>query len=334
MSPRQLWPAVILLLITTWSWGGMFPVAKPMLDILDPFFMTLIRFTLTALGLLLILFCVEGRKAFSFDGRMLKLLFLGTLGFACFNLLAFNGLVHSKPEHGAVIMATQPMIAVLLTWVLRGMKPGAFTMGTILTAFAGVFLVITGGDIERAFGGGKIIWDLLFFIGATFWVAYTLGAQSFHTWSPLRYTAITAGLGCLSIALVSFGLTAAGLLSVPEWATLVELRWSLAYLVVPAGIMAVLFWNIGIKRLGPINGVLFINFVPVSAFTIGAIQGHKITLTELIGAAMVMAALVANNLYVRSRMKRSQGNDNLGEGESTQHDELPANSATARPDNA
>ncbi|SEG07886.1 DMT family transporter [Marinobacterium lutimaris] len=330
MTSSRLWPAVVLLLITTWSWGGMFPVAKPMLDILDPFFMTLIRFSLTALGLLLILFCVEGRKAFNFEGRLLRLLFLGTLGFACFNLLAFNGLVHSKPEHGAVIMATQPMIAVLLTWVMRGLKPGAFTLGTILVAFAGVFLVITGGDIERAFGGGKIIWDLLFFTGATFWVAYTLGAQSFHSWSPLRYTAITAGLGCLSIALVSFGLTAVDMLSIPEWNTLVELRWSLAYLVIPAGIMGVLFWNMGIKKLGPINGVLFINFVPVSAFTIGAIQGHKITPTEVIGAAMVMTALIANNLYVRSRMKRSQGSNR----DSEQNDELPLRPVTAKPDNA
>ncbi|TCK08693.1 DMT family transporter [Marinobacterium mangrovicola] len=330
MTSSRLWPAVLLLLITTWSWGGMFPVAKPMLDILDPFFMTLIRFSLTALGLLLILFCVEGRKAFSFEGRLLKLLFLGTLGFACFNLLAFNGLVHSKPEHGAVIMATQPMIAVLLTWVMRGLKPGAFTLGTILVAFAGVFLVITGGDIERAFGGGKIIWDLLFFVGAMFWVAYTLGAQSFHTWSPLRYTAITAGLGCFSIALISFGLTAAGMLSIPDWNTLVELRWSLAYLVIPAGIMGVLFWNIGIKKLGPINGVLFINFVPVSAFTIGVVQGRSFSAEEVIGAILVMSALIANNLYVRARMKRSTGDDD----QSQRNNEQPANRATARPDNA
>ncbi|WP_432695552.1 DMT family transporter [Marinobacterium sp. YM272] len=305
MTQRSIWPAILLLLLTTCSWGGMFPVAKPMLESMDPFTLTLIRFVPTSAGLLLILFCVEGRQAFRFDGRLLRLIFLGTLGFACFNLLAFNGLQNTKPEHGAVIMATQPMIAVLITWIYRGLRPGTFTLASIGTAFAGVFLVITGGDIERAFGGGKVLWDLLFFAGATCWVCYTLGAQSFHDWSPLRYTAITSLFGTCSIAAITLGLVAADQVSLPEWSTLVEMRWQFAYLILPTGIMAVLFWNTGIKMLGPINGVLFINFVPVSAFTIGIIQGHSITAAEVTGAGLVMAALIANNLYVRSRIRHS-----------------------------
>lgn len=306
MTPRQLWPAVLLLLIATCSWGGMFPVAKPLLLQLDPFYMTFIRYSATALVLLVILLILEGRKPFSFDGRLPRLFFLGTLGFAGFNLLAFNGLIHTKPQHAAVIMATQPMIAVLMTWVTRGLRPGAFTLGTIVAAFIGVFLVITGGDISHAFGGSKIGWDLMLLAGAVCWVGYTLGAQSFPSWSPLRYTTITAILGSVSVGLITLGLTLKGTLSVPTWDTLVDLRWSIAYLIIPGGVMAVLSWNIGIKLLGPINGVLFINFVPVSAFTIGVLQGRSFSLGEVIGAGIVMAALIANNLYVRARLAHSQ----------------------------
>ena len=106
--PNQLF-AVLLLLIATVSWGAMFPVAKPALAVIDPYYLTLIRYAPAGLVFLLILALVEGRRALSLEGRLPLLFGLATLGFAGFNLLAFTGLAHSRPEHAAVIMATMPM---------------------------------------------------------------------------------------------------------------------------------------------------------------------------------------------------------------------------------
>ncbi len=288
-----------LLLAATLSWGGMFPVAKGALPTLDPYYMTLIRYGLAALAFLVFLAIWEGRRAFFLEGRPFMLFFLGALGFAGFNLLAFAALVHTRPEHGAVIMATMPMITVLLTWLLKGVRPQRFTLAMVALAFAGVFLVITGGHPARAFGGGQAKWDLLFLGGAFCWVSYTMGAQLFPAWSPLRYTTITCAFGAVAIGAVTVLLTWNHTISAPTLDTLMNLRWTLVYLVVLGALVAVLSWNSGIRMLGAVNGVLFINFVPITAFLIGVALGHAFGVGEILGAVLVISALVANNLHLR-----------------------------------
>ena len=305
MNKQHTLLAVVLLLAATLSWGGMFPVAEPALAVIDPYYMTLIRYGAAALLFLALLVLREGRQAVSLGGQGGVLMLLGALGFAGFNLLAFNGLAHTRPEHGAVIMALMPMITVLLTWLFRGIRPAGFTLGMVVLAFSGVFLVITGGDPGKAFGGGAAHWDLLFLAGAFCWVGYTMGAARFPDWSPLRYTAITCTLGVLSLGAITLALTLAGHLQAPSLATVVDLHWTLLYLIVLGGLVAVLSWNTGIKLLGAVNGVLFINFVPITAFTIGILQGRDFSLTEVSGALLVITALVANSLFLRLRERQT-----------------------------
>lgn len=299
---RQL-AGVALLLVATVTWGAMFPVAKPALELMDPYWLTAIRYVPAGLLFLLLLAFIEGRKSLQLEGRLLLLLALATLGFAGFNLLAFTGLAHSRPEHAAVIMALMPMLTVLLNWALRGVRPQTFTLVTIAVAFLGVFLVITGGDPRTAFAGGAAQWDLLFLAGGCCWVSYTLGAQLFPAWSPLRYTAITCALGALSIVGITLAMTAAEVLQVPTVDTVVSLRWIFLYLIVPGALVAVLSWNVGIRMLGAVNGVLFFNFVPITTFTFGVIDGQPLHAVEVTGALLVIAGLIANNLYQRRAHK-------------------------------
>ncbi|GGC01564.1 transporter [Marinobacterium zhoushanense] len=299
MYRNDLLPAIGLLLIATVFWGGMFDVSMTALAAMDAYHMTLLRFAGTSLILLVILLRSEGLSALRLQGNFRDLFLLGTLGFAGFNLLVFNGLAHTRPEHAAVIMALQPMIAVLLTWILKGSKPHRFTLATVATAFVGVFLVITGGNPAAAFAGDAALWDLLFLAGALCWVGYTLGAQKFPDWSPLRYTSLTAVLGTASIAAITVLLGMNGSIRSPELTTLTSLHWTFAYLIIAGGVVAVLSWNSGIRKIGPVNGVLFINFVPITAFSIGIAQGREFSNAELFGAALVILALVSNNLYLR-----------------------------------
>ncbi len=306
MSKNNLILAVLLLLMTAVTWGGVFAVAKSALTVMDPYYMTLIRYGTAAIIFMMILIVVEGKQAVHLEGRTGILLSLSTLGFAGFNLMAFNGLTHTRPEHGAVIMGLMPMITALMTWVTKGAKPNPFTMSTIVAAFLGVSLVITGGHPVEAFTGGAAKWDLLFLAGAFCWVSYTMGAQLFPTWSPLRYTAITCILGSISIGAITLLLTLNKTLKVPTLGAVISLRWEFFYLTVVGGVLAVLSWNTGIKMMGPVNGVLFINFVPVTAFTIGVLNGDSFALAEVLGAGLVVVALITNNLYMRDQERKKQ----------------------------
>ena len=60
-----------------------------------------------------------------------------------------------------------------------------------------------------------------------------------------------------------------------------------------------LAWNDGIKRLGPADGSLFINLVPVVTFGIAIAQGYRPGAAEFAGAALTVAALVGANLVAR-----------------------------------
>ena len=294
---------VLLLTITAVSWGGMFPVAKSALAVLDGFYLTLFRYGLASIILCAILVGAEGAKALSPDRQAAKLLLFGSLGFAGFSILAFIGLAHSKAEHGAIIMALMPLITALLTWGLKGAVPNRITLGCIVTALIGVGLVVTRGNIS-ALSGGALAPDLLILAGAACWVAYTLGPSYTPGWSPLRYTAVSAAFGTVTIVLVTALVTLAGVVELPSLAGVWSVAPEIAYLVLIAAVLAVFTWNKGIAVLGPINGVLFINLVPVTAFAIGMARGHQFGVVEIAGAALTITALIINNLNSRGMFKR------------------------------
>ncbi|MEJ2061370.1 MAG: DMT family transporter [Gammaproteobacteria bacterium] len=291
-----------LLVMAPVIWGGMFPVAKVVLPSVDPFTITAIRYGVGVLIFLAILAVLEGRAALSFEGRAWRLFAYGTVGFAGFNMLAYTGLAHSRPEHAAVIMALMPMITVLVSWVRSRQRPATFTLLTVGVAFLGVFLVVTNGNPERALHNGEVSGDLMLLTAAVCWVAYTLGGGDFPSWSPLRYTAMSCALGTLSILAITGGLAAHGDIELPTLSVIAGFGWEFFYLVVLGAVVAVLSWNVGIRAVGAVNGVLFINLVPVTAFVIGVAQGHDFGRDELLGALLVIGALVANNLYTRRRL--------------------------------
>ena len=66
-------------------------------------------------------------------------------------------------------------------------------------------------------------------------------------------------------------------------------------------------WNAGNRRIGPLNTILLLNLMPVITFAIRYTQGARFAASELIGAGMVVGALVANNLYERNRLQRRAG---------------------------
>jgi drug/metabolite transporter (DMT)-like permease len=299
MMATNLWRGAGLLLVAATAWGGLFPVAMVTLPVLDAFHMTAIRYGITAIVFLGLLALAEGPRALNLEGRGLRAAVLGTAGFAGLGLTAFVGLQYSRPEHGAVIMATQPLIAAVVAWWLRGVRPERGTLVLLGVALLGVLLVVTKGHFTGLFGGGTGLGDVLMFVGAICWVVYTLGAADFSAWSPLRYTALTCVLSLPAIfGLTALG-TATGYVSTPSVGDVESVGWQLAYIIGIASVLGVLSWNAGNKLLGITNGVLFINFVPVTVFAIRIAQGHRFQPIEFIGAALVIGALVVNNLLVR-----------------------------------
>src|SRR4051794_30306197 len=131
--------------MTALAWGGQFVVGKSALGSVNAFPLSTMRYALAAALWLVVLAAVEGRGALSLDGRGRRLFWLGTLGFAGFNLLAYTGLAHARPQSASLIVALGPLLTALVLWQRSRVRPTTTTLVLLGVALAGVALVISGG---------------------------------------------------------------------------------------------------------------------------------------------------------------------------------------------
>ncbi|GAA5166542.1 DMT family transporter [Viridibacterium curvum] len=288
--------ASLCLALATIIWGAAFPVSKLVLADMDALSMTLVRYGFAAPIFVALLVWREGTGALRTEGATWRLLGLGTLGFAGFNLLMFYAVGMSRPEFGAIVMALQPLIAVLIHALRSGSRPAARTWLALALAVVGVVLLTTDGQLSRLTEHAAVLPTLMMIAGGSCWVLYSMGAAAFPTWSPLRYTALTGSAGGLALLLMWLVLGAAGGLRLPALSALPALTPALLFLTLLAAVLAVLSWNAGMRKLGAQRGMLFINLVPLTALAIGVLRGHPLGYGELTGAVLVLASLALNQL--------------------------------------
>ena len=278
----------------------LFSVAKRTLPHLDAFALGSVRYALGVALFVFLLVALEGRRALRYEGRLGAATLYGLIGITGFNLFVWVGLGHTRPEHASIILALQTPLTALAVWAVRGQRPAAFTLGCVVTAFAGVVLVITKGSPHVILGGGELFGDLLIFCGALSWMTYTLGgAWKFPGWSPLRMTVLTCIPGTLGLLAANVVAVLFDYSRVPTLGAIGAVGWQILYFSVGTVVLGVLGFNAAARRLGPLNTMLMLNLVPIGVFGIEAALGRSFAAIEIGGALIVIGALVANNLYLR-----------------------------------
>ena len=310
MRSRNATLGVLFATTTALVWGGQFVVGKSALQTIDAFPLSTVRYALAAALWLLVLVALEGRGSLRLDGRGWRLFWLGTLGFAGFNLFAYTGLAHARPETASLIVALGPLLTALVLWHRTKVRPASATF-----ALLGVALVVSAGHPSSILHGALGWGEVLVLAGVLSFILYSLGAAEFASYSPLRYTALTASLGWLTIAGATLVAIATGLVAAPTTAQLTSVWPQIAYLAIPGAFVAVLTWNAAIKAIGPQNAVLFSNLIPVTTFAIEIARGYRPNAAELLGAALTIGALVASNLLARRTQSSAAGDTALRKAE-------------------
>ena len=315
MRSRNATLGVLFATTTALAWGGQFVVGKSALQTIDAFPLSTVRYALAAALWLLVLVALEGRGSLRLDGRGWRLFWLGTLGFAGFNLFAYTGLAHARPETASLIVALGPLLTALVLWHRTKVRPARATFVLLGVALLGVALVVSAGHPSSILHGALGWGEVLVLAGVLSFILYSLGAAEFASYSPLRYTALTASLGWLTIAGATLVAIATGLVAVPTTAQLTSVWPQIAYLAIPGAFVAVLTWNAAIKAIGPQNAVLFSNLIPVTTFAIEIARGYRPNAAELLGAALTIGALVASNLLARRTQPSTAGDTALRKAE-------------------
>ena len=293
----------LYMLLVVAIWGGFLPAGKSALEMVDPYWLTAMRFGTAALVFIGLLWLQEGRVTLRSEGHLWRIALFGACGFAGFGICVFEGLKLTRPEISAMILALTPIQVALFQWWRTRRRPDNFTLAAIALALTGELLVITAGDVTRLVGGDAL-GNGLVFLASLFWTAYALGGQQFPGWSPVRYTALSCSLGCFAI-LAALGIASlAGHSQPPRMDQLIAVWPQLSFIILCVSIFGMLFWNMGVAKLGPLNAGLFANFAPVITYLIALAQGRRPATIELAGAAIVLIALIANNRHQSGKVGR------------------------------
>jgi drug/metabolite transporter (DMT)-like permease len=284
----------------------MFPVAHRALQYIDPFYFSFIRYLMVTVILSGLLLFKEGKAAFRLEGKGGTLLFCGTMAFTVYNFLVFSG-QHLMGEAGtitaSIMEVLMPLISILLLWGKTKQKPDTKTLVSIGIALTGALLVITNGSLSFFTEASRHVFPvLLIFTGVVGWVLYSLGGSSFRGWSTLRFSTLTCLLGTAVSMVIVVAASSLRLIDVPDWNTLASIKYEMSFMILLPGLVALVSWNAGLKALTPVNGILFISLVPVTTFVLMGFQGYRISPYELVGASLVILALVQNNMSQRKSL--------------------------------
>ncbi|WP_414447857.1 DMT family transporter [Burkholderia sp. 22PA0099] len=311
LASRSLgyWNGIAACLVATILFGVMFPVMTDALRYIDPFTFTSLRYLIAGAAFVVLLLRREGLGALRIDGKSLSIAWLlGSVGFCGFGSFVFLG-QQLAGEQGAlaasIMMATQPMMGLLLNALVRRTAPPLPSFLFVVISFTGVALVITRGDFLAALAAPQhYAASGLIVLGAFCWVVYTFGSAYFTRWSALKYTTVTTWLGLTTVISVNVLLVVTHAVAAPTLTAWWTITPHLIYMGPIAGFVAILCWISGNRILGPMNGVLFMDVVPVTTFAVSALTGVVPSGAQILGAAITASALVLNNLYLRRRARR------------------------------
>lgn len=284
----------LLVSVTALFWGANFVLARPVLDDLPPLWAAAVRFLLAA-GLMLVIAGMRRENLFGLLRRhATTYLMLGIVGITAFNVLFFYALQSTSPNNGALIMAINPLLTVVLAAAFLGERVSARHMVALPVALAGVAVVISGGDLGRLEALHFSRGDLLMLAATLSWAMYNVLTRRFMPQgSPLGHTSWIMVAGAL--ALLVFALASGSPIHPMETPAVA----SMALMVIGGTVLAYLFWGMGIARLGAGRTAIFINLVPVFAMLTGAFIGKLPSAAQLVGGALVLGGVVISMLPKR-----------------------------------
>jgi drug/metabolite transporter (DMT)-like permease len=231
---------------------------------------------------------------------------LATLGFMtfCFSpLLQMLGLSGSRATDGALIIAMEPMIAVILAWLFLKERISRFQLGAFGIALGG-FSLLSGLSLERVSGGldSRLGANLLLLLSLCGEATYSVAGKSLiQRHSPMRVFGSASLLGALFITLAALIILGPGFLGeLPQltWKGWLGLLW-----LGPLGTAATyLFWMFALSQASVASLSLTLFIQPLCGALWGYwLLGDRLNSIQMLGGALILGAVFAETLRHLSR---------------------------------
>lgn len=290
---RTLWTALAIVYVV---WGSTYLAMRYLVETVPPFIGASARFLLAGAILAVVVAATRGVGALKVRPReAASSALVGVLLLAGGNALVMLAERSIDSGLAALVVAAVPLFVVVLR-VLGRDRPPAATLAGVLLGFGGLAVLVHPGG-----GSGTGVLVVLFAAFSWSVGSYLSGGRLPLPADPLAHTTyemIAGGLAVLPVAAArgDFSGFALRQVSTASWL-------ALAYLVVFGSLVAFTAY-VWLLREAPISLVSTYAYVnPAVAVLLGTLTGEALTGRELVGGAVILAA-VAVVVTTESRARR------------------------------
>lgn len=284
------------LVLVALFWGGTFISGKILAQQLPPMTAAFCRFLVAAVLLVLVAFRIDGGLPRLSRSQLLCTASMGLTGILLYNLCFFTALAHIPAGRTALFVSLTPIVTALMASLVFRERLGAMRWMGIGVALIGALIVITRGDLASALqdiSGSIGTGEVLMSLAVVNWAAYTLiSRKTAESLSPIAATTYATLWG---LAFISLG--AVGEFRSIQWTTLGWQVWSsILYLGAIGTVVAFIWYQQGIRSVGPSRTAVFTNLVPAFGVLLSAVLlGEQVLASMLIGGAVSVVGVSLTN---------------------------------------
>ena len=294
--------AYIKLILCALFWGATFIAGRIAVQSMPPLTIATGRFLVALVLLLLIAWRLEGGLPKLSRRQLWVTLALGLTGIAIYNVFFFGALQRIPAGRTALLVALSPILTAVTVALLMKENLGPYRWGGIALALIGTLTIVTQGDILSqtnqlltSFGWG----ELCMLAAIVSWVSYTVISRfALRGLTPIAATTYATLWGTLILGLAALTEIQTLRADMLNWQTIL----SIFYLGSFGSAIAFIWYNEGVKKIGPARTVVFTNLVPVFGLLLSyLILDESIYVSMVVGGAIVIAGVTLTNQANQSR---------------------------------
>lgn len=281
----------LLLLLTSLLWGGNFVVGKSLVEHASPITLTNMRWMIAVACLLPIVWKKE-RKLLPPKEAILPLVLMGLTGVVLFNLFQFWALEKTSATNVGIISTLNAVSIAVFSFIFLKEKMNILQILSMILSLFGVILVLSKGHlgflVSLHFNQG----DLWMILAVCVWGIYSVCSRwATKKTTPMMATLYSGIFGLLM--LLPFNLSNFTVSSLNG-----SFVGSILYTGVVSTVLCMLFWNIGVKKLGPTMSGNFLNFNPIfTAILAFVFLNEQLTWMQGLGSGLVVIGCYLFSLF-------------------------------------
>lgn len=284
---------VLILLLTSFLWGGNFVYSKFLIGHATPVMLTILRWSI-AIVVLFPLLKKNGGKMLPSKDSILPLFLMGASGVVFFNIFQFLAIAQTSAINTGLISTLNPLSIALASALFLHEKIKFRQLLAMLFSLFGVLVVLSKGSLNRILSLHFNNGDLWMVAAVILWGIYSvMGKWAMKKVPPITATFYSGFFGL--VMLLPFNLKDFQITNIN-----VPFILALVYTGIVSTVVCMTLWNIGVQKIGTVKAGIFLNFNPI--FT--AILAFFILHETLKWAEFAGSIIVITGCFLFSRFSK------------------------------